>query len=194
MSHELLPYAPVILKLLQGVLYHDDKQWETLLSYAIPVQRHFAAVGLSLHLDEAEGYAYLTQPDGEEEGAAALTLPRLVRRSPLTFDATLLCVLLREALQEFQARDPGGGRLVLSGEELREKMRRFYRVRTDMTRLDSKIASAIRQVAELGFLKLLNNPQTEEYEVRRILKAKLPADGLVEIRDKLQAHLQNEEE
>jgi hypothetical protein len=56
---EKLPYASLILKLLQGVIYYDDKQWEQLISYAVPVQRHFAAIGLQLHLDESEGYAYL---------------------------------------------------------------------------------------------------------------------------------------
>jgi hypothetical protein len=52
---ERLPYAPLILELLQGVVYYDDKQWEQLISYAAPIKRHFAAIGLQLHLDEAEG-------------------------------------------------------------------------------------------------------------------------------------------
>ena len=43
MSDELLPYAPLILKLLQGVIYYDDKLWEQLISYAAPIHLHFAS-------------------------------------------------------------------------------------------------------------------------------------------------------
>ena len=182
---EPLPYAPLILKLLQGVVYYDDKQWEQLISYAAPVQRHFAAIGLQLHLDEAEGYAYLTQPDNEE---ATIDLPRLVRRYPLTYDATLLCVLLRESLQQFDARSPDEPRHVLSRAQIQEMMQLFFAEQTDMTRLERRLDRAIRQVENLSFLKPLNNEEEELYEVRRIIKAKISADTLVAIRDQLQAY------
>lgn len=188
---ELLPYAPLILKLLQGVIYYDDKQWEQLISYATPIQRHFAAIGLRLHLDEAEGYAYLTQPDDEESAA---NLPRLVRRIPLTYDATLLCVLLRESLQQFDARSPDEPRHVLSRAQIQEMMRLFLPEQADMTRLERRVDSAIRQIENVGFLKKLNNPDEEDqYEVRRIIKAKITADTLADIRDRLKAYHEEDE-
>jgi hypothetical protein len=182
---EKLPYASLILKLLQGVIYYDDKQWEQLISYAVPVQRHFAAIGLQLHLDESEGYAYLTQPDSDDTAA---TLPRLVRRYPLTYDATLLCVLLRESLQQFDAQSPDEPRHVLSRGQIQEMMQLFFAEQTDMTRLERRIDSAIRQVEHVSFLKRLNNENEELYEVRRIIKAKISADTLVAIRDQLAAY------
>jgi uncharacterized protein (DUF4415 family) len=182
---ELLPYAPLILKLLQGVVYYDDKQWELLISYATPIQRHFAAIGLRLHLDETEGYAYLTQPDEED----SQPLPRLVRRAPLNYDATLLCVLLRESLQQFDAHSPDQPRHVLSRGQIQEMMQLFFAEQTDMTRVARRIDSAIRLVENVTFLKKLNNPDEEElYEVRRIIKAKISADVLVEIREQLKAY------
>ena len=66
MNEPLVPYAAVILKLLRGVLYYDDKEWDTLLSYHQAVKQHFTRIGLMLHVDEADGYAYLTQPDAED--------------------------------------------------------------------------------------------------------------------------------
>ena len=186
MSDDQLPYAPLILKLLQGVVYYDDKQWQQLISYAAPIQRHFAAIGLRLHLDEAEGYAYLTQPDDEE---SPNSLPRLVRRIPLTYDATLLCVLLRESLQQFDAHSPDEPRHVLSRAQIQEMMQLFFAEQADMTRLERRIDSAIRQVESVSFLKKLNNPDEEElYEVRRIIKAKISADRLVAIREQLKAY------
>ena len=181
---EPLPYAPLILKLLQGVVYYDDAHWEQLISYAAPIRRHFAAIGLRLHLDEAEGYAYLTQPDEDD---TADSLPRLVRRIPLTYHATLLCVLLRESLQQFDARSPDEPRHVLSRAQIQEMMQLFYAEQSDMTRLERRIDSAIRQVENVGFLKKLNREDEELYEVRRIIKAKIAADTLAEIRQRLEA-------
>jgi len=187
MSNETLPYAPLVLKLLQGVVYYDDRHWEVLLSYATPLRQHFAAIGLEMHLDEAEGYAYLTQPDDEEADA---DLPRLVRRIPLTYDATLLCVLLRESLQQFDAHSPDESRHVLSRTQLHEMMQLFFAEQADMTRLERQVDSAIRQVERIGFLKKLNSEEEALYEVRRIIKAKVSAERLVEIREQLQQHAQ----
>lgn len=179
-----LPYASLILKLLQGVVYYDDKQWEQLISYAVPIQRHFAAIGLQLHLDEAEGYAYLTQPDAEEGEQG---LPRLVRRTPLTYDATLLCVLLRESLQQFDAHSPDVARHVLSRSEIQELMQVFFAEQTDMLRVERRISSAIRQVEQVGFLTKLKSENEDLYEVRRIIKAKISAEMLVTVREQLKA-------
>lgn len=186
---ELLPYAPLILKLLQGVVYYDDKQWEQMISYAAPIRRHFSAIGLELHLDEAEGYAYLTQPDDEESSD---TLPRLVRRMPLTYNATLLCVLLRESLQQFDARSPDEPRHILNRNQIQEMMQFFFAEQTDMTRLERQIDSAIRQVENIGFLKKLNNENEELYEVRRIIKAKISADTLADIREQLKGYVEED--
>jgi len=175
-----LPYAPLILKLLQGVVYYDDKLWQQLISDAIPIRRHFEVIGLQLHLDEAEGYAYLTQPDDLEN-----PMPRLVRRVPLTYDATLLCVLLRESLQQFDSQSPDEPRHILSGEQIQEMMHLFFAEQTDMIRLGRRIESAIRQVENIGFLKKLSRENENSYEVRRIIKAKISADTLVDIRDRL---------
>lgn len=191
MSEEILPYAPVIIKLLQDVLYFDDKQWETLLNYHVPLQRHFAGIGLQLHIDETEGYAYLTQPESEE---TAGVLPRLVRRMPLTYDATLLCVLLRESLQQFDAQHPDLARHILSRSQIQEMMQLFYGEQTDLLRLARRIDSAIAQIIRLGFLKKLSRTDEDLYEVRRILKAKISADTLVAIREQLSAYQGESEE
>lgn len=187
MADETLLFAPVILKLLQGVVYYDDKHWELLISHTTPLRRHFRSIGLELQLDEVEGYAYLTQPDDEEKDT---DLPRLVRRIPLTYDATLLCVLLRESLQQFDARSPDETRHVLSRSQLHELMQLFYAEQTDMTRLERQLDSSISQLERLGFLKKLNNEEEELYEVRRIIKAKISAEALVDIRDQLQEYAQ----
>ncbi len=195
MNEPLVPYAAVILKLLRGVLYYDDKEWETLLTYQPAVRQHVASIGLLVHVDEADGYAYLTQPDAESRDdesvgdTAPAPLPRLVRRISLGYEATLLCVVLREELLKFEAHEPDLERLVLSKSQIQDALQIFYPDQTDMTRLLGRIDRVIASVMRAGFLRALNRPPDEDgdewYEVKRILKAKLSADRLVEIRDKL---------
>jgi hypothetical protein len=188
----LLPYAAVVLKLLSDVLYHNDKEWSDLLTHQHNVRQHFAAIGLSLYLDEAEGFAYLTQPDSMQDGDESIAgrLPRLVRRTRLSYQATLLCVLLRDELQRFDAHEPEQTRLILTRPQIRDLLYDFYAERTDMLQVENKINGTITQVAQAGFLRHLTNSEQEQYEVRRILKAKISADLLVEIHTSLAAHIE----
>jgi len=197
MNEPLLPYAAVILKLLRGVVYYDDKEWDTLLSYEKAIRLHMESLGLQMHVDEADGYAYLSQPDDDEgigesgsdrETATAGGLPRLVRRIPLNFEATLLCVVLREALLKFEMREPGLERLVLSKQQIQEAMQIFYPEPADMTRLMGRIGRVIGQVERVGFLRSMQHDDEDVYEVKRIIKAKISADKLVDIREQLRQY------
>lgn len=190
MTHEsVVPYAPVLIRLLQGVVYADDgPTWDALLRFQTPIAEHMGKMGLTLIIDEVEGYAYLTQPEPADEDDPAHGLPRLTRRDRLGYNATLLLVLLRERLQQFDVNEPGGTRLVLSVEQMGEMMALFLPDRTDETRLRNTVRAAINRVEELGFLRRLPGIQDERYEVRRILKARLPADKLAEIQQKLKAY------
>ncbi len=205
-SDKIAPYASVIIRLLQDVLYQEDTiNWDLLLRHAEPVREYFEKIGIALHIDEPEGYAYLRQPDLEEaEGGAepgacadgsiitgipqARALPRLVRRDRLSYHVTLLCVLLRESLLQFDASGSASARLVLSREDIHELLRTFFKERTDETRLVRTFDSIINQVVGLGFLKELTGTEADRYEVRRILRAKISADTLGEIKARLQQY------
>ncbi|MEH2396595.1 DUF4194 domain-containing protein [Nostoc sp.] len=107
-----LAYANVILKLLQGAIYSDDRHWERLQSNLTPIKEYFGKIGLQVRNYETEGFAYLEQPDPDPEDQTE-ALPRLTARHQLSFNVTVLCVLLREQLRQFDASD-ATGRLVLS--------------------------------------------------------------------------------
>jgi len=55
-----------------------------------------------------------------DDARNARALPRLTRRDRLSYPVTLLLVLLREALQQFDSGEPQSDRLVLAIEELRD--------------------------------------------------------------------------
>jgi uncharacterized protein (DUF4415 family) len=186
---QIAPYASVVIRLLQGVLYHDDiGTWNLLLTHQSAVQEHFARIGLQIYLNEADGFAFLRQPELERNDGQPLALPRLTRRDRLSYHLTLLCVLLRERLDQFDASTPDSDRLLLSAEDVREMMRPFLRERSNELTLIKKIDETVNRAAELGFVRRQNVANEEQWEVRRIIKARIDADILSEMKAKLEQY------
>lgn len=190
-ADQIAPYAPVIIKLLQGVLYQEDAAaWDSLLHHQTTIRDYFGKIGLLLYLDEAEGYAFLRQADTEDEAVQAL--PRLVHRRKLSYPVTLLCVLLRENLQQFETSGTEAARLVVSAQDIYEMLQPYYDEQSDEAKRRRTFDSLINQAVDLGFLKAMRGQEDRQYEVRRILKAKLSADALADIKGKLESYVQSE--
>jgi len=134
---------------------------------------------------ETEGFAYLDQPDPEPDDATD-PLPRLVVRRQLSFKVTVLCVLLREQLRLFDASD-ATGRLVMDVEKLRDLVQPYLLAGNNEEKFRREVDVLIKQVMDLGFLKRLSGNH-ENYEVRTILKAKIDADMLERLKQKLEAN------
>ncbi|XAZ32278.1 DUF4194 domain-containing protein [Paenarthrobacter ureafaciens] len=118
-SPEELP--GIVTKLFKGVVYAetDEKVWQSLLALTSQVRDYVAVLGLNLILDESEGYAFLRSRE-DPEG----TLPRLIPRRQLTFDVSLLLVLLRKRLLEFDTNS-SELRLIMTEEELKDMVAVF---------------------------------------------------------------------
>ncbi len=181
------PYAPVILKLLQNPIFSDETAtWNMLLSHFTQVQDYFARIGLEVRLQEEDGYAYLHQPAIEDDEGQTIILPRLTRRDRLTYHATLLCVLLREWIDQFESSQLEAGKCMITDTQIREILLPFLPARTDERAVQGRVDSAIHRLGDLGFLRRMPDTSNPTYfEVRRILKAKLDAEKLSEIKEKL---------
>lgn len=173
--------GPLLVALFQGVLYRDDGQlWQPLLDLQARVRDYCATLALELILDEAEGYAYLRQR------IAALgepDMPRLVQRRQLSYPVSLILVLLRKKLAEFDATG-GDTRLVVGREQIADQVRLFLPDTANEARLLDRIDAHINKVVELGFLHRLRG-QENQYEVRRILKAFVDAQWLSDFDQRL---------
>ncbi|GAC1610933.1 MAG: DUF4194 domain-containing protein [Mycobacteriales bacterium] len=174
--------ASAIIALMRGVVYRESAEevWATLDRRGAPVRDHFATVGVDVVVDDAEGYAYLRvqEPDEGED-----PLPRLVKRRTLTYNLSLLLVLLRKRLVEFETSS-SDGKLVLARDQLVEMVALFLPESTDEARVLERIDATVRQAADLGFLRELRN-QPGHWEVRRILKAYVDAQTLSDFAGKL---------
>ena len=188
-SDTIAPYAPVIIKLLQNPLYHDDAtHWTLLLTHLVAIQEYFARIGLEIYLNETEGFAFLHQPELEDDDGQRIALPRLTRRDKLSYPVTLLCVLLREQLDLFDASTPDSDRLILSKEQITDVLRPFLKEYADERALMQRINTMLERVVDLGFLRRVSSTSEERYEVRRILKAKIDSEKLAEIKRKVQLY------
>lgn len=177
--------ANAIIRLMQGVVYResDEDTWLTLERSGAGVRDHFAMIGVEVVVDSDEGFAFLrSRPaeDGEE------ALPRLVRRRTLTYSVSLLLVLLRKRLVEFETGG-GEGRLVLSTEQIVEMLRLFQADSSNDARIVDNVESTVKKAAELGFLRQVRG-QGDQWEVRRILKAYVDAETLSDFAAKLREY------
>lgn len=174
--------ATAIIDLMNGVVYretHEDA-WATLDRQAGAVRDHFASIGVDVVVDDTEGYAYLRSQEDDDESAP---LPRLVRRRSLTYHVSLLLVLLRKRLVEFETTSDEG-KLVLTRDQIVEMLRVFLADSTNEARVIDRVDTTIKKVAELGFLRQLRG-QPDHWEVRRILKAYVDAQTLGDYAGKL---------
>ena len=175
----------LLIGLLKGVQYReqDESQWAALLNLQARVRDYAAVLNLELVLNEAEGYAFLKSRPEPAEDDPAPRLPRLIARRPLSFPVSLLLALLRKKLAEFDASG-GDTRLVLSRDEMVELVRVFLPDGPNEARLIDQMETTINKVADLGFLRKLKTAGSASgpasYEVRRILKAFVDAQWLVE--------------
>lgn len=175
-----------IIKLMNGVMYREthENEWHSLGRHLADVRDHFARIGIDVVVDEAEGYAFLrSTPTAEGE----TPLPRLVRRRALTYNVSLLLLLLRGRLAEFEAGD-AEGKLVLERDQIVEMLRVFLADSTNEARVIDQVDKTIRQVADLGFLQELRNTQGA-WEVRRIIKAYVDAETMSDFAARLEQYV-----
>lgn len=167
----------VVTSLMKGPVYEQqhDKLWRQLLHLRSRLNDYVSVIGLTVVVDEVEGYAFLRSRPDDDAGDGP---PRLVARRSLTFPVSLLLALLRKRLAEFDAQN-AGSRLVLDRDGMVEIMRMFVPSGSNEARVVDQIDTLVGKIVELGFLRRL--PGDEDlYEVRRILKAFVDAQWLAD--------------
>jgi hypothetical protein len=174
----------VVTQLMKGVVYREvhESQWGQLLQLQAQVRDYVGVIGLTVVVDEAEGYAFLrSRPDLDDDDGP--DIPRLIPRRALSFHVSLLLALLRKKLIEFDATG-GDAKLVLTREQIVEMLRVFLPEGSNEARLVDQIDSHINKVVDLGFLRRIRDADGH-FEVRRILKAFVDGQWLAEFDQRL---------
>ena len=176
----------VLIQLFKGPLYRDthEKLWEPLLQLRAQISDHVGVLGLQLEVDESDGHSFLRSRPGTGDETQ---MPRLVVRHSLSFHVSLLLALLRKRLAEFDASS-ADARLVLSRDQIVEMLRLYLPESANEVRTVRNVDAYLTKVVELGFLRRLRG-DTEQFEVRRILRAFVDGQWLSEFDVNLDAYL-----
>ena len=184
---EFRDWSIAAVRLLQGVVYSDDANtWDIVLRSRSALEAYFSRLALMLIIDEPEGYAFLRQWNDSECPAGYEDVPRLVRRSSLGYGPTLLCVLLRDELRRFEDDDLHNERCVIETAALFDQWRVFFPAGQDEVRQLKEFSGILRKIEELGFIRRFAE-SPEAWEIRRILKARLPVAELESLKEQLTA-------
>lgn len=187
-----ITYRHVIVRLLNGPIYQEDLDlWGRLGAEWDRIKSHFFDMGLEVARDDAAGYAFVRQTEESEEeieeweDVASAPLPRVLRRTRLSYHQTIFMVILREELMRFEQEQEEGDHLYRSAQDLREIMIPYYPEMHDEKKVHRQISGMITKFEEWGILKKVRDKDDGLYRVERIIKAKLPPDKLIEVRDQI---------
>lgn len=185
------PFATALVRLLQGPIYAEDgTAWDLLLRHRQAVEDHFAQMGLEVLVAEHDGLAFLRRKraaEGEEEP----DVPELVVRRELPYLASLLCVLLVEELYRFEEAGGDQARLVKRRGEIRSLVTPYLPARSNEAKVDDAVDAQINNLVRYGFLRKLKGGE-DAFEVTRLLKYKIDAERIREMKEKLATHAGND--
>ncbi|MDM8305351.1 DUF4194 domain-containing protein [Phocaeicola salanitronis] len=182
------PYARAVVCLLKGPVDASDRCWNDILHYQSEIQKYLFQIGLELIVKRNEGFAYLKQMTDENGNTLGL-----IPRKPLGFECSVLVIILREVLEEFDSNldELNATECYITGKELKERIELFLPERFNRVKLLNELDTYIARIVQLGFLIEKNQDNRTFYQIHRIIKEKVTLDQLVEFKKKLESYVES---
>ncbi len=176
----------VIARLLTSAVYHDDEgYWQLLTDEKMSLANYFAQMGVRLEVDAEMGMGYLRpiSPAEEEEFAAEgyAPLPKIIPPKILGFFPSLLCALLREALQHHEENSLDSRHLYLDEGQIIALLRPYMSESDDDKAVKREVRKVITRVEDISVLRRLPNRSEVIYRVEPIIRARIPLNQLQEL-------------
>jgi len=184
-KQNILPYTPVLIKLLKGpVEYLEKSAWEQLMQYQVELTRFLQQLGLVLVLEKDDGYAYLEQLRLDEEDNVA----GWIRRIQLGYEESILLVLLRDMMAEFEVGEAGARELIKKRREIKEYAELFFKENPSRVKFIRDLDRLIDKVEELDFIEKVEPADLsdeEKFRIKKIIKAKVDHEILENFKNQL---------
>lgn len=185
---KILPYTSVFVKLLKGpVEYLERAAWEKLLLYKKELIQFLQQLGLQLIIDEEDGYAYLRHIVDEEDEADVTWM----QRRAFSYDESVLLILLREMMAEFEIGEVTSRELVKKRREIREYAELFFKENRSRVKFMKELDRLIDKAEENGFLDKIEDHEMmdeQKYRIKKLIKAKVDSEVLEQFKEKLTEH------
>ncbi len=184
------PESLAAIRLLQGVVYSNDADvWQQVLTYRSDLEDYFARIGLVLIVAEDDGIAYLRQRTDDERDADGDRLPRLMTRTPLSLNVTMLCVILRDEYRRFEDNDLDNTRCTVTIDDLLSTWKSMQPSKHDDVKNRETLVATMRKIEKMSIVGKFGD--ADEYEIKPILKARMPIESLVELKNQMKQHLES---
>lgn len=199
-------WSAVAIKLLKGPLYKKREKkevWDTLLTYKSSLDEYFAVLGLRVFLETIDGYAFLEEigeslergmeeEETEGETVVGTKLPHLVKKTPLSYSQSMLCVLLRYEIEKYETSQSEADSAIMRKSEIAGLYRSFTKDKADEVKQMKTLDSTLRTFCRLTFLFASSDALSEseinddaEFELSPILKAKIDTVFMKELLSKM---------
>jgi hypothetical protein len=190
MAEKRISRQHVIAKLLTGAVYFDDEgYWQVLLDDKPTLVPYFTDMGVRLEIDTEMGMGFLRPMNLAEEEEFALAgyapLPKIIPPKTLGSLPSIMCALLREALQRHEENSVDAKHLYLDESQLIELVRPYIRETPDEKALKREVKKVIARVEEISVLYRLLNRSDVIYRVEPIIRARIPLAHLQELLTRL---------
>lgn len=184
----ILPFTPVLIKLLKGpVEYLEKTAWEQLLTYQNELTRFLPGLGLTLVLEKEDGYAFLEQIKLDEEENVA----GWIRRVALGYEESVLLVLLRDMMAEFEVGEVSSRELIKKRREIKEYAELFFKENPSRVKFIRDLDRLIDRAEEMDFLEKVENSELideEKFRIKKIIKARVDNEILENFKQQLTQH------
>lgn len=192
LRNKVEPYAKAIIQLLKGDVAEKDPVWKDLEEYQMEIQQYVNRIGLELILMKRDGYAYLRQFEVDDDGNTI----GLVQRRQLSFEVSIICLLIREIYEDFEMNPTNimAEKCFVSHNQLKEQAELFFTEGFNQVKFQRDLDKYINKTLDLGFLKLhqdAENNAEKVYEVKPIIKSRISVNELLEFKDKLKAYVES---
>ncbi len=189
LEQHLKPYSKAIVRLLKSPMERDNKYWNDVVNYQIEIQNYVGTLGLELIIKKDEGFAFLKQFEDSEGNTQGL----IVRRQ-MGFEVSILLVVLRQILEEFDSNISQfqATEKFIEHSEIKEEVELFLPEKYNRIKFLKDLDSYIKKAVDLGYLKEMQKTDKDtRYKIQRIIKEKITLDILKEFKLKLASYVES---
>jgi len=190
LESNIKPYSKAIIKLLKSSpVEKDSPVWDAVKTYQGEIQDYLSQIGLELIVKKDEGFAYVTQFEDSEGNTQGL-----VTRRQIGFETSVLLVVLRQSLEEFDSSPTSyqAQEKFITDTEIREELELFLQEGYNKLKFRKELDKYIKNAVDLGYLREVSVRDSEtRYQIHRIIKEKITLDELQNFKLKLNEYAQS---
>lgn len=190
-----LEFSRCLISLMRGIVEQDTQPalWNSILENQARIMEYVEKLSLRLYIDKGIGYAYLRQFDNEN-------LPKLVNKHQLSYGLSMLLVMLRKSLGDYDAAS-GDSFLIIRKSDILLRLKGFFPQISNETKYVQEISRYIKRAVEMGFLvpvkgervddeQLKQGAQKDElFEVKELIRSFVTAAWLKDFEERISDYL-----